>query len=112
MRLGRSGTAGLGPLGTRDSDFRERPRAASPCESRLNPRPSNGANRFESFGFLLTARAAVDSPPAFRAHPSISNAGAPVAELGAVTGAGRRPVRPSPAGHPASLQFFINSKAL
>lgn len=64
MRLGLSGTAGFGRSGTRDSDFRERAILAKPQKSSQNRPPSNNANRKESFGFLLTARAAVDDDAA------------------------------------------------
>ncbi len=60
MRLGRSGTAGFGPSGTRNTDYWERQSFGKPQESSRNRGPSNSANRFESFGFLLTVRAAVD----------------------------------------------------
>ena len=61
MRFGLSGTAGFGPSGTPDTDYRERAGFANPQKSSRNRTTSNGANRKESFGFLLTARAAVDS---------------------------------------------------
>ena len=67
MRHGRSGTSGFGLSGTQDTDFRERLVSAKPQKSSPNRASSNCANRKESFGFLLTARAAVDSLPAFRA---------------------------------------------
>ncbi|GEM_PF-2203831 len=65
MRFGLSGTAGFGPSGTPDTDYRERAGFANPQKSSRNRPPSNGANRKESFGFLLTARAAVDSAAPF-----------------------------------------------
>ena len=61
MRLGLSGTAGFGRSGTPESDYREREPLEKPQKSARNRPPSNYANRKESFGFLLTARAAVDS---------------------------------------------------
>jgi len=61
MRFGLSGTAGFGRSRTPDTDFRERAGLANPQKSSRNRTTSNGANRKESFGFLLTARAAVDS---------------------------------------------------
>ena len=60
MRLGLSGTAGFGRSGTLGTDYRERLVSAKPQKSSRNRAPSNSANRFESFGFLLTAYAAVD----------------------------------------------------
>jgi len=65
MRFGLSGTGGFGPSGTPDTDYRERAGFANPQKSSRNRPPSNGANRKESFGFLLTARAAVDSAAPF-----------------------------------------------
>ena len=65
MRFGLSGTAGFGPSGTPDTDYRERAGFANPQKSSRNRTTSNGANRKESFGFLLTARAAVDSAAPF-----------------------------------------------
>ncbi|OYW82814.1 MAG: hypothetical protein B7Z20_13425 [Sphingobium sp. 32-64-5] len=61
MRLGLSGTPGFGRSGTQDSDYREHKTLANPQKSSRNRPSSNYANRKESFGFLLTRRAPVDS---------------------------------------------------
>jgi len=60
MRLGLSGTAGFGRSGTLGTDYREHLVSAKPQKSSRNRTSSNSANRFESFGFLLTVYAVVD----------------------------------------------------
>jgi len=65
MRFGLSGTAGFGPSGTPDTDYRERaPEWPSNPQKSAPKFALNLANK-ESFGFLLTARAAVDSAAPF-----------------------------------------------
>ena len=61
MRFGLSGTAGFGRSRTPDTDFRERAGLANPQKSSRNRTTSNGANRKESFGFLLTLLQPVDN---------------------------------------------------
>ena len=70
MPHGPSGTAWLGPSGTRRSDFREPERAASLCDA-SQFRPRNYANK-ESFGFLLTQ----GGVPSGRAAPALPLASA------------------------------------
>lgn len=81
MRHGLSGTPGVGPSGTRDTDYRERPAPVNPQKCSRNQRLSNDANRKESFGFLLTARAAVDGPAPFGRSPGGRHRDAPIATL-------------------------------
>ena len=61
MTLGLSKTARLGPSETRSSAYRKPDCAGNPQKSATDRLLSNDANRKESFGFLLTSRAAVDS---------------------------------------------------
>lgn len=60
MTLGLSKTVGLGPSKTRSSAYRKPGPCGNPQNSAANQRPSNNANRIESFGFLLTALRPVD----------------------------------------------------
>lgn len=55
-----SGTRRLVLSGTAESSYREPGTPGNPQKSARNWHLSNGANRKESFGFLLTHRSAVD----------------------------------------------------
>ena len=61
MTFGLSKTVGLGPSETRSSAYRKPGPCGNPQKSAVNRRPSNDANRIESFGFLLTALRPVDN---------------------------------------------------
>ena len=61
MRLGLLKTAGFGRLKTGGSAYKKPGFLITNWYKRWNHPPSNYANRKESFGFLLTRRAPVDS---------------------------------------------------
>ena len=61
MTFGLSKTVGLGPSETRSSAYRKPRTRRTPQKSAANRRPSNNANRKESFGFLLTLLQPVDN---------------------------------------------------
>ncbi|TDN78446.1 hypothetical protein EV664_11767 [Stakelama pacifica] len=70
MRHGLSGTPGVGRSGTRNTDYREHFFPENPQKSARNQPLSNYPNRKESFGFLLTARAAVEDTAPFGQRPA------------------------------------------
>lgn len=74
MTLGLSKTARLGPSETRSSAYRKPDSAGNPQKSATNRLLSNGANRTESFGFLLTARPPVENAGAAPTLPGLETA--------------------------------------
>lgn len=70
MRHGLSGTSRFGRSGTRNTDYREHCSPENPQKTARNWPLSNYPNRKESFGFLLTAHAAVDDTASSGQQPA------------------------------------------
>ncbi|QDL91067.1 hypothetical protein FDP22_04260 [Paroceanicella profunda] len=81
MRHGLSGTPGVGRSGTRNTDYREHLSPENPQKTARNHPLSNYPNRKESFGFLLTARVAVEDTAPFGQRPARRHRAAPIAAL-------------------------------
>lgn len=81
MRHGLSGTSRLGRSGTRNTDYREHFLPGNPQKTGRNQPLSNYPNRKESFGFLLTARAAVEDTASSGQQPARRNRAVLIAAL-------------------------------